>query len=89
MVDGRKRDEHIWLTTRTLDYYVSTNGPDTTRDEVLRHVLMLIGTEDEGVDTDEDVRASKERIEGLVRQKLGAEVYDVLRKEKVYLDMDY
>ena len=89
LVDGRKRDEHIWLTTRTLDYYVSTNGPDTTRDEVLRHVLMLIDTEDEGVDTDEDVGASKERIEGLVKQKLGVEVYEMLRKEKVYLDMDF
>ena len=85
LVDGRRRDEHCWSTTRMLDYHVSTSGPNTSRDDVLRHIIQLVNSLDDEIDADKDVQLSKSKIKALMLRKLGDGEYGKLELEKRYL----
>lgn len=85
LIDGRKRDEHCWISVRALEYHVSATGPETSRDDALRHVAELVTHVEDMVDSDDHVTESKDRIQSSVRTKLGVEHWERLKNGKKYL----
>ncbi len=91
--EGRKIDDKCWIAVRTLQYHVTTNNEYTSRDDALRHVLKLLHTVNQTIDSDSDVALSKQRIEDMIQEKLGADMLAALEREKAYLmkpeDVDF
>ncbi|KAK1541381.1 hypothetical protein CPAR01_07370 [Colletotrichum paranaense] len=85
IVEDRKIIERTWVATRTLDYHVSTNDVDTSRDDILRHVIQLIHIRVEQVDEDPDVQRFKENIERRMREALGEALVEELHQERRFL----
>ncbi|EXF73969.1 hypothetical protein CFIO01_08851 [Colletotrichum fioriniae PJ7] len=88
IVKDRKIIERTWVATRTLDYHVSTNDVDTSRDDILRHVVQLIHMRVEQVDEDPDVQRFKENIERRMREALGEAQVEELHQERKFLPME-
>ncbi|CAM1503210.1 Fc.00g079860.m01.CDS01 [Cosmosporella sp. VM-42] len=93
IIDTRQTDNGCWVSTRTLQYHVTTNTEYTSRDDALRHVLKLLHTVNKTIDDDKHVEAFKEGIETAVREKLGTEKAEELHQEKRFLakpeDLDF
>ncbi|EWY94944.1 hypothetical protein FOYG_04092 [Fusarium oxysporum NRRL 32931] len=88
IVKDRKIIERTWVATRALDYHVSTNDVDTSRDDILRHVVQLIHMRVEQVDEDPDVQRFKENIERRMRETLGEAKAEELHQERKFLPME-
>lgn len=88
IVKDRKIIERTWVATRALDYHVSTNDVDTSRDDILRHVVQLIHMRVEQVDDDPDVQRFKENIERRMRETLGEAKTEELRQERKFLPLE-
>ncbi|UQC80933.1 uncharacterized protein CLUP02_06419 [Colletotrichum lupini] len=88
IVKDRKIIERTWVAIRTLDYHVSTNDVDTSRDDILRHVVQLIHMRVEQVDKDPDVQRFKENIERRMREALGEALVEELHQERKFLLME-
>lgn len=91
--EDRKMDNECWTAARTLQYHVTTNTEFTSRDDALRHVIKLLHTANQTIDSDSDVILSKQRMEEMIQEKLGADVAATLAQEKTYLmkpeDVDF
>ncbi|KAK1498175.1 hypothetical protein CTAM01_07393 [Colletotrichum tamarilloi] len=88
IVKDRKIIERTWVATRALDYHVSTNDVDTSRDDILRHVVQLIHMRVEQVDEDPDVQRFKKNIERRMREALGEAHVKELHQERKFLPME-
>ncbi|KAI9655262.1 MAG: hypothetical protein M1829_000675 [Trizodia sp. TS-e1964] len=83
--EDRKIDNECWIAARTLQYHVTATTEFISRDDALRHVIKLLGTASQLIDSDSDVARCKQRIRSTLLETLGKDGLATLEREKAYL----